>query len=151
MSEAGPLTPGEGWDLVDRLGAAYVLLAEVAGEAAAACGVTLAELVALAVLAGTDAKAGLSQTEWGRFQGVSRQRAHVVARGLAARGLCRVVPEGRASRVSLTPEGRRLTRRLRAHVGAAVVDATTGLAPADARRLSALALALIAARLPRPA
>ena len=147
MSDA--LTSNEAWDLLDRLGAAYVLLAEVARDAAGP-DVSLAELVALAVLAGAGPD-GLSQADWGRYQGVSRQRAHVVAHQLTDKGLCAVTRRGRDAVARLTPEGRRATARLRARVGAAVQAALPEPVTGSARSLSSgLAELLEALGLPAP-
>ncbi len=79
------LTPAEAWHLTDLAGASCVALAHVASDGARPHGVTLAELVALAIL--DQHPDGLGQSAWGRLQEVSRQRAHVVARELEERHL----------------------------------------------------------------
>lgn len=139
---ADKLSGGEAWRLTDLVGASYVALATIAGEAAAPYGVSLAELVAIAVLA--QHPSGLGQSEWGRLQGVSRQRAHVVANELQARGLVTVRRRGRDSMVCLSRAGLRLTERMRREVGGQLAAAMAGMKPARARELGALLEELLA-------
>lgn len=136
------LGDAEAWHLTDLVGASYVALAAIAGDAAAPYAVTLAELVAIAVLA--QHPGGIGQTEWGRLQGVSRQRAHVVARTLEARGLVSVRRHGRDSTVSLSRSGRRLTERMRPDVGGKLASAMAQMRPARARELAVLLEELLA-------
>lgn len=104
--------------LVDALGRVHGKLAAVVVDATAASAVTPAEAVALRAV--TNAPEGLSQSSWGRDLGVSRQRAHALAAGLAARGLIVVEPAGRASRIRVTPAGSAAVAAQGAQVGGAV-------------------------------
>ena len=125
------LDPEDAWDLADVIGATYVEIAAIAGAGAESDGLTLAELVALAVLA--QHPEGLSQSVWGRLQGVSRQRAHVVARSMIRRGLVTTQKEGRESNVRFTDDGRALTATLRHRVGQQLADAMSEVPPNEAR------------------
>lgn len=110
--------------LVDLVGRVQGQLAAVVAEATVASAVTAAEGVALRAIAA--APEGLSQSSWARSLGVSRQRAHVLAAALAARGLLAVEPAGRSSRVRLTPAG-----------NAAIAAQTSQLGEAVSTRLAA--------------
>jgi len=123
-----PVSPADAWHLADLVGACYVEVAAIAGEAARPHGLTLGELVALAILA--QQPDGVSQSTWARLQGVTRQRAHVVTRSMEARGLVRGEGRGRDSLVRFTAKGRRTTESLRESVGAVLADAMAGLSPA---------------------
>jgi len=99
-------TPELAFELVDRVGHAYALLHARTRTLIADLDVSVSELVALFVLLATPE--GLSQTDWGRLQGVSRQRAHTVTKQLLARGLVHREIQGRSSTITLTREGREL-------------------------------------------
>lgn len=116
--------------LVDALGRVQGKLAALVTDATASGALTPAEAVALRAV--TTAPEGLSQSSWGRDLGVSRQRAHALAAGLAARGLLVVEPAGRASRVRVTPAGSAAVAAQVAQVGDAVSARLAGFAEADA-------------------
>jgi len=138
-----PLDHDTAFELVDRLGHAYALLEEAASEIAGEVGVTSAELVALVVLVSIDAP--LSQSDWGRLQGVTRQRAHVVANALVEKGLVERARSGREARVSLTAAGRGQARRLRASIGRAASRRLGALGADQVSQLHALLGTLVEA------
>jgi DNA-binding MarR family transcriptional regulator len=143
--------PDMAFELVDRLGHAYALLAEATAEIAEEQGVTSAEVIALIVLASMDAP--LSQSDWGRLQGVTRQRAHVVANSLVEKGLVDRARTGREARVTLTAAGRREARSLRASIGRVASRRLGSLRANQASQLHALLGTLVDAleanRIPR--
>ena len=130
------------FELVDRLGHAYALLDEASVELADEFGITSAELVALVVLASVDST--LSQSDWGRLQGVTRQRAHVVASSLVGKALVARTRAGRESRVTLTTAGRRASRRLRLSIGRAVQQRLSAMPAQRATQLHVLLGELVA-------
>ena len=87
-------------DVVGQLHARYT---GVVADHLDGTGVTAAQFIALVVLQAFPA--GLTQAAWGRHQGVSRQRAHRVARELRELGFVAVRRRGRASTVALTEAG----------------------------------------------
>ena len=121
--------------LADKMVKANGLLAAALGEATAPSGLTPAEAAAVRAL-GTNPE-GLSQSAWARTLGVSRQRAHVVASGLAARGLVTVESSGRSSKVALTPAGTAAAADLAVRRAEALARRLGGLAAADADALGA--------------
>ena len=129
-------TPGDAFQLADRLGHAAALLQSAADELVEDEEVSSAELVAMFVLLAFDG--GISQTEWGRLQGVSRQRAHVVTRTLLAHGYIDCRKDGRASVVTLNASGHRVASRLQAKTGHAMHSRLQPIAPDRAHRLNAL-------------
>lgn len=136
------LSGPQAWELADLVGASYVAIAEIAGEAAGTHGVNLSELIGLAILA--QYPEGLTQTEWGRLQGVSRQRAHVVTRDLARRRLVVSHRRGRSSQVRLSARGARLTDEMRESVGAELSAAMADVDLAMLQELTRVLPVLIA-------
>jgi len=129
------------FELVDRLGHAYALFDEATYDLASAVGLSSAELVAMVVLASMGS--ALSQSEWGRLQGVTRQRAHVVANALVQKGLVARTRVGRESQIALTVEGKRESRRLRANMGRAAQRRLGAMPTKQATQLHALLGALV--------
>jgi DNA-binding MarR family transcriptional regulator len=140
-SAAGLVPPADAWHLADLVGACYVEVAAIAGDAARPHGLTLGELVALAILA--QQPDGVSQSAWARLQGVTRQRAHVVTRSMEAKGLVRGERRGRESVVRFTAEGRRTTERLRESIGTVLADTMAGLTPAQLQDTAELLTGLL--------
>ncbi len=111
-------------------------------EAAAAHDLSLTQLRALAILRDRQPK----MAELATFLGLDRSSVSGLVDRAVARGLVRrdsSSDDGRAVRVSLTPEGRRLARRVTAEVGDLVAPMTDVLSPADQKRLGALLNRLI--------
>ena len=135
------LSGPEAWELADLVGASYVAIAEIAGDAAGAHGVNLSELIGLAILA--QHPEGLTQTQWGRLQGVSRQRAHTVTQGLVRRRLVVSRRRGRSSQVRLSAAGARLTDEMRESVGARLSSAMADVDASTLRELIRILPALL--------
>ncbi len=131
-----PIPPDLAWQLSDQIGHAYsiVLASSRASLADAPLGVP--ELVALVIL--ESFPDGLTQTAWGEYQGVTRQRAHKVTGTLAAQGLIAVAKHGRSSTVTLTGAGAKLIATLKPAASRALAQALGGLTTAEARELSRL-------------
>jgi DNA-binding MarR family transcriptional regulator len=111
-------------------------------EAAAVHELSLTQLRALAILRDRQPK----MAELATFLGLDRSSVSGLVDRAVARGLVRrdsSSDDGRAVRVSLTPEGRRLARRVTAEVGDLVAPMTDVLSPADQKRLGALLNRLI--------
>ncbi|MGE0601640.1 MAG: MarR family winged helix-turn-helix transcriptional regulator [Dehalococcoidia bacterium] len=136
------LTPVRAWDLADRVGHAYALLADAMSERLVPHAVPAAEVIAMTILHATPGP--VSQTEWGRLQGVSRQRAHVVANTLGDRGWVAQERRGRDQLVQLTPEGRHVVEMLREELGAMYAVDMEPLGPGNAAALYDLLGRLIA-------
>ena len=97
---------------------------------------TATEFVALAIL--SSVPEGLTQTAWGQYQGVSRQRAHKVSSKLEGQRLIALERHGRASTATLTATGRRIIKRVEPRLSNAYAKQFGGLSPAEAEQLSAL-------------
>ncbi len=131
-----PIPPDLAWQLSDQLGHAYSVVLSVARRELAGEPLSPAEVVALVILTGFPD--GLTQTSWGEYQGVSRQRAHTIGNKLTNAGLTEVTRAGRASAVTLTRAGRALVVRVQPRTSAALAEALGGLTAAEARELSRL-------------
>ncbi len=131
-----PIPPDLAWVLSDQIGHAYSVVLATVGEQVVDQPFTVAEFVALAVLDGF--ADGLTQTAWGEYQGVTRQRAHTVSTKLAAAELITITKEGRASTVVLTRAGRSMVRRLQPVVSAELARRMGRLTATEARQLSGL-------------
>ena len=136
--------PELAWTVTDHVGHAHSLLLNVAAKVFVDEDVSVPEFVALAILSevGQD---GLSQTEWGRFQGVSRQRAHVVTKTLAASGLVLVRRHGRSSTIRLSKKGERFVAKWKPALSKALATQFAGLNAKEAQTLLRLLQKLVAA------
>jgi|GEM_PF-2898842 len=123
------LDPARTVALVDGLARVHGRLTTLVSEATATSTLTPSEGMALRVVAG--APEGLSQSRWGRQLGVSRQRAHALAEGLAARGLLTVERAGRASSVRVTASGAAALAGQVALIGAALGPRLAEVADSD--------------------
>jgi len=124
------------WQLSDQIGHAYSVMLSTARRELAGEPLSPAEAVALFILTGFPE--GLTQTAWGEYQGVSRQRAHTIGNKLATAGLVEVTRAGRASTVTLTRAGRGFVARVQPRASEALAEALGGLSTAEARELSRL-------------
>ncbi len=131
-----PIPPDLAWVLSDQIGHAYSLVLATVGEQVADQPFTVAEFVALAILDGFPE--GLTQTAWGEYQGVTRQRAHTVSTKLAAAELITVTKKGRASTVVLSRAGRAMVRRLQPLVSERLAERMGKLTVTEGRQLSKL-------------
>ncbi len=131
-----PIPPDLAWTLSDQIGHAYAVVLAASRDALAGEPLGVPELVALVIL--QSFPEGLTQTAWGEYQGVTRQRAHTIANMLAAEGLIEVRRSGRSSTVTLQRAGHALIDRLRPRTSKALSGALDGLSTAEARELSQL-------------
>ena len=136
MTENNRITPALAWSLADQLGHAYALVLALAQEKVADEPLTVTELVALVVL--LSFPDGLSQTAWGKYQGVSRQRAHKISGKLEAGKLISLKRHGRSSTAKLTPAGRRIIKRIEPRLSKAYAKQFEGLSPREANELARL-------------
>ncbi|MAE94233.1 MAG: hypothetical protein CL910_06190 [Deltaproteobacteria bacterium] len=124
------------YEITDRIGYAHVLLSDAVDQVLGPRGISRSSGIALAVL---DAfPEGLSQAEWARLQGVTRQRAHTLTKQLGGEDLIRLEPRGREVLVALSPVGRRLVRSLAPRTRARLATATARLSRREKRELHAL-------------
>lgn len=136
------IPPDAIWRLTDQLGHANAHLMGVTRDALQHLDISVGEFVALTIL--VEFPDGLTQTTWGRLQGVTRQRAHTVSKRLASLGLVNVQREGRSSTVTASLPGVALVQRERpALIEAAGANLGT-LTAEDAAQLSALLAKLLA-------
>lgn len=131
-----PIPPDLAWQLSDQIGHAYSIVLAISQQELADEPLTVTELVALLVLHGFPD--GLTQTAWGEYQGVSRQRAHIIGNKLTGDGLVDITREGRSSTVTLTRAGKALIARVQPRASKALASAMHGLTTAEARELSKL-------------
>lgn len=124
------------WEIADRVGRSHALFTAVLEEVVAPEELTVGQAIAIIVLAGSPE--GLTQSEWARLQGVSRQYAHSVARRLQGRQLVTRERVGRTSKVRVTARARHLIRRLRPRTEARLATAVAGLRPLERRDLHRL-------------
>jgi len=111
-------------------------------QAAAAHDLSLTQLRVLAILRDREPK----MAELAQYLGLDRSSVSGLIDRAAGRGLVRrdtSSDDGRAVRVSLTPDGRRLARLLTDEIGGLIRPMTGNLSPADQRRLSVLLNRLI--------
>lgn|GEM_PF-1239209 len=137
-----PVPPDVAWALVDHIGHAYSVFLHVAEGILVDADVSVPEFVALAILAEVGGDA-LTQTEWGRFQGVSRQRAHVVTKTLADAGLVTVQRKGRSSSIRLSKKGAQFVDTWKPTLSSAMAENMRGLSEHEARTLSRLLLKML--------
>lgn len=126
----------QAWDLADIVGKSYAVISHLSDKIAAEAGVTTSQVVALAVLKAFPD--GLTQTQWGKYQGVSRQRASVVAKALAAQGAIESNPRGRSTMVTLTPKGARWVQQHKKIFGSAMKKKLGNFSKQDGEHLATL-------------
>lgn len=126
-------TAARAFELVDRLGHAHALLQARSEALVTGLDVSVSELVALFVL--LSFPDGISQTDWGRLQGVSRQRAHTVTKRLLAAGLVHCEVQGRASTITLTATGDALATGQRERFAAVAFSDIASLSASEALAL----------------
>lgn len=136
-----PIPPDLAWSLSDQIGHAYSILLAVSRDALADAPLAVPEFIALVIL--QSFPEGLTQTAWGEYQGVTRQRAHKVTSTLAAEGFIEVTKQGRSSTVTLAPAGEALLERYTPQASLALAHALGRLTTKDARELSRLLEKLI--------
>ncbi|CAG1008289.1 hypothetical protein MYXO_03708 [Myxococcaceae bacterium] len=113
------------WELADRVGQASALFHGVLGDVVASTPLTVAEAIALVVLASEPG--GRTQADLGRALGVSRQHAHAMARRLRGLGLVRGDRRGREVSMHPTARGKRLIEKLRPGAQARLARSLSGL------------------------
>ncbi|MFT5358855.1 MAG: DNA-binding MarR family transcriptional regulator [Polyangiales bacterium] len=131
-----PIHPDLAWSLTDQIGHAYSVFLGVASEALQPLDTSVSEFIALAILTGFPE--GLTQTDWGTFQGVTRQRAHTITKRLAGLGLVNVEKRGRASSVTPTRAGVALVAREQPALSKSAAANMGSLTSAEAKQLSRL-------------
>ncbi len=136
MSRSTDIPLDEAWELADLVGETYSRVLARAEGTLENEELSVGEFVALVVLC--NFPEGLTQTDWGMHQGVSRQRAHTVARKLEALGLITVTRQGRASTIVLAPKGDELVRTLKPRSSRALVEEFGGLDREEVRELTRL-------------
>lgn len=131
-----PIHPDHAWLLTDQIGHAYSVFLGMASEALQPLETSVSEFIALTILTGFPD--GLTQTDWGTFQGVTRQRAHTIAKRLAGLGLLSIEKRGRASSVTATSAGVALVSREQPKLSRAAAANMGSLTSAEAKQLSRL-------------
>lgn len=129
------------WLIADQLGRVYAQWLAVSEQELLHEEITSAELIALAVL--ESFPTGLSQTQWGQYQGVSRQRAHILSKRLLASRFIVLKKSGRISTITLSATGRTTLERIRPGISERLAVAMTGLSRKEAGQLSMLLAKLI--------
>ncbi len=121
-------------DLMDGLvQASFAIMAQLS-QAAAAHDLSLTQLRALAILRDRN----LKMAELATYLGLDRSSVSGLIDRAAKRGLVRREAshdDGRAVRVSLTPDGRRLAREMTDEIGSLIIPMTRSLTSAERERL----------------
>jgi DNA-binding MarR family transcriptional regulator len=126
--------PGE---VIDSLVLASFTVIALLSQVAAAHDLSLTQLRVLAILRDREPK----MAELAAYLGLDRSSVSGLIDRAAARGLVQrsaSSDDGRAVRVSLTPDGQRLARLGAEEVGGLMTPLTRRLGPADQKRLSVL-------------
>jgi len=129
------------WTLADTIGHVFALLGSVIEEQVLAYKLTRAQALALGVLADMDD--GISQAEWARLQGVTRQHVHAIARRLQEEGWIVAKRAGRERIVSLPKSRQRKIAALRPEMDTQLQTAFGGLTQKDQRVLNTLLAKLV--------
>ena len=135
------IPPDLAWRLADQLGHATAYVAEDMPDLLEGSGLTPSAFVALVVLSAFPD--GLTQSEWGRLQGVTRQRAHTVAKQVVGAGLVKLTKQGRTATATLTAAGTEAVNARQPRMAQAVSERLNPLTPAEAQRLSDLLAKLL--------
>ena len=130
------IRPETAWEVADLLGYAYVIVSDVMEELLRPTGLTLKEFVALWIASVYEGN--LTQTEWGRLQGVTRQRAHVIAGNLKRKSLISMEAKGRETRVTVTPAGRKLIQNHRRKISESLANSLGKMTQSEAVKLTTL-------------
>jgi DNA-binding MarR family transcriptional regulator len=135
--DAATVDPAASVDLMDSLvQASFTVMAHL-NQAAAAHDLSLTQLRALAILRDRNPK----MAELAMYLGLDRSSVSGLIDRAARRGLVRreiSSDDGRAVRVSLTPEGHRLAREMTDEIGSLIIPMTSGLTTAEQKRLRGL-------------
>lgn len=131
----GP-TPALAWKLADQIGQLNSQFLAVAEDELAGSSITPGELIALSIL--ESFPEGLTQTAWGGYQGVSRQRAHVLTKRLVVARLIKVAKDGRRASIQLTRAGRSTIEACRPSMSRRLASEMAPLGAEDAKELSRL-------------
>lgn len=131
-----PIPPDLAWIVSDHIGHAYAMFANATREQLSGEPVTGAQFIALVILG--EFPEGLTQTKWGEYQGVTRQRAHTISGALASAQLINIKPSGRATEITLARAGKALVRRLRPRMSQQMAHCLGRLSTQEARELSRL-------------
>jgi DNA-binding MarR family transcriptional regulator len=129
-------------EVMDRLVQASFTVIALLSQVAAEHDLSLTQLRVLAILRDREPK----MAELATYLGLERSSVSGLIDRAARRGLVRrdnSSDDGRAVRVSLTPDGRRLARLLTGEVDALISPMTRGLSSADKKRLSVLLARLL--------
>jgi DNA-binding MarR family transcriptional regulator len=124
-------------DVMDSLVRASFTVIALLSQAAAAHDLSLTQLRVLAILRDRDPK----MAELAAHLGLDRSSVSGLIDRAVRRGLVRretSSDDGRAVRVSLTPDGQRLASLLTGEIGGLIAPMTSNLSPADQKRLSVL-------------
>jgi DNA-binding MarR family transcriptional regulator len=124
-------------DVMDSLARASFTVIALLNQAAAAHDLSLTQLRVLAILRDRQPK----MAELATYLGLDRSSVSGLIDRSVRRGLVRRETgsdDGRVVRVSLTPDGRRLARRMTGEIGGLLAPLTGRLNPADQRRLATL-------------
>ena len=121
------------WEIADRTGHAHALFGGLLEILVTPMGLSRGEAIAMAVL--LEFPAGLSQSEWARLQGVSRQHAHALSRKLGRAGLVVGRRRGREVHVRASAVGRRRVVAARPASEAALTRGIAGLSAREVKDL----------------
>jgi DNA-binding MarR family transcriptional regulator len=130
-------------DVMDLLVQTSFTVIALVSQVAAAHDLSLTQLRVLAVLRDREPK----MAELAAYLGLERSSVSGLIDRAEKRGLVRrtaSTDDGRAVRISLTPEGHRLAASGAAHMAGLIAPLTGKLAPADQKRLGALLARLFA-------
>ena len=129
-------------EVMDSLVRVSFTVIALLSQAAAAHDLSLTQLRVLAILRDREPK----MAELAAYLGLDRSSVSGLIDRAAGRGLVRrdiSSDDGRAVRVSLTPDGRRLAHLLTDEIGGLIRPVIGNLSPADRKRLSVLLNRLI--------
>ena len=131
------------WELTDQVGHVHSLLGATIEDQVAPYGLTRAQAHALGVL--TEFPLGISQAEWARMQGVSRQHAHAIARRLQNSDWIEGATVGRERIVALSESGIQKIEDLRPKLEESLEFDFSSLTKVERKELSRLLGKLIEA------
>lgn len=124
-------------DVLDTLVQVSFMVIALLSQVAAGHDLSLTQLRVLAILRDREPKMAELATHLGlERSSVSGLIDRAVRRGLVQRDISS--DDGRAVRVSLTPDGQRLASLLTEEIGGLITPMTRSLSPADQKRLSTL-------------
>jgi MarR family transcriptional regulator, lower aerobic nicotinate degradation pathway regulator len=134
---AGPASAGASAGLMDSLVQVSFTIIALLSRAAAEHDLSLTQLRVLAILRDREP----AMAELAAYLGLERSSVSGLVDRAVRRGLVRrdaSHEDGRAVRVSLTPDGQRLASLLTGEIGDLIAPLTRGLSPADQLRLRTL-------------